>query len=159
MAPHRIEAHDGRVNGSSVATPLSLEGASSLPNETVLERLGTDIDQGLSVEEATQRLRTFGPNAIPAHHARGLALLLRQFKSPLLLLLIGASVVSALLGDPSDAIIIGVIVALSVGLGFANEFRAARRPRACATRSSTPPSCGEAGGPSRSACPTWCLVI
>lgn len=105
---------------------LAVEEASTLTAEAILERLGTDRTAGLPADEAAQRLRTFGPNAIPATHARGLALLLRQFKSPLLLLLIGASLVSALLGDPSDAIIIGVIVALSAGLGFAHEFRAAR---------------------------------
>ena len=40
-----------------------------------------------------------------------------------LLLLLAAAAVSGLTGDPTDAVIIGVIVALSVGLGFVNEYR------------------------------------
>ena len=48
-----------------------------------------------------------------------------QLRNPLLLLLLVAAGVSGLTGDPTGAIIIAVIVALSVGLGFVNEFRAA----------------------------------
>ena len=53
-------------------------------------------------------------------------MLLGQLRNPLLLLLLGAAAVSALTGDPTDAVIIFAIVLLSVGLGFVNEYRAAR---------------------------------
>jgi len=56
---------------------------------------------------------------------RALAVLWGQLRNPLLLLLLVAAGVSGLTGDPTDAIIIAVIVALSVGLGFVNEYRAA----------------------------------
>ena len=56
---------------------------------------------------------------------RALAVLWGQLHNPLLLLLLAAAGVSGLTGDPTDAMIIAVIVALSVGLGFVNEYRAA----------------------------------
>ncbi len=54
----------------------------------------------------------------------------RQLRSALLLLLLAAAVVSAFVGQGTDAIIIGVIIAASVGLGFANEYRAERAAEA-----------------------------
>ena len=57
-------------------------------------------------------------------------MLIRQLRSALLLLLIAAAVVSAFVGQGTDAIIIGVIIAASVGLGFVNEYRAERAAEA-----------------------------
>ena len=57
-------------------------------------------------------------------------MLLRQVSSPLLWLLLGAATVSAFVGEGTDALIIGVIIAASVGLGFANEYRAERAAEA-----------------------------
>ena len=50
----------------------------------------------------------------------------RQLKNPILALLFVTAVVSVFLGEGANAIIIGVILAASIGLGFANEFRAER---------------------------------
>ncbi len=73
--------------------------------------------------EAERRLHVYGPNALRSHGARAGRVLARQLRNPLLLLLLAAAAVSGVTGDPSDAVIIGVIVGLSVGLGFVNEFR------------------------------------
>ena len=51
-------------------------------------------------------------------------MLWRQIRNPILILLLGAALVSGLTGGGTNAIIITVIVALSVGLGFFNEYRA-----------------------------------
>ena len=56
--------------------------------------------------------------------------MLRQVSSPLLWLLLGAATVSAFVVEGTDALIIGVIIAVSVGLGFANEYRAERAAEA-----------------------------
>ena len=61
-----------------------------------------------------------------SHGARPLSVLLNQFDNPLLILLIGTAVVSAFVGEETDAVIILTIVAMSVGLGFVNEYRSAR---------------------------------
>ena len=50
-------------------------------------------------------------------------MLWRQLRNPLLVLLLAAAAVSGVTGDPTDALIIAVIVGLSVGLGFFNEYR------------------------------------
>ncbi|MFD8708711.1 magnesium-translocating P-type ATPase [Kitasatospora sp. NPDC059648] len=97
--------------------------AAARPVEEVLLRLETSA-AGLSAPEAEARLRRWGPNAVRSHRARGWLVLWHQLRSPLLGLLLAAALVSFFVGERSDAVIIGVIVTLSVGLGFANEYRA-----------------------------------
>jgi Mg2+-importing ATPase len=82
-------------------------------------------NQGLTSTEAARRLRADGPNAIAEEAAASLArLALRQFKSPLVLILLFGGAVSAFLRDWLDAAIIGVIVLGSCGLGLIQEYRA-----------------------------------
>jgi len=78
---------------------------------------------GLAAEEHDRRLATYGPNAIRSHGATPLLILWRQLRNPLLILLGAATAVSFVVGEHTDAAIILGIVALSVGLGFFNEFR------------------------------------
>jgi Mg2+-importing ATPase len=81
--------------------------------------------QGLSSDEAARRLEQDGPNAIDEEPAAGVArLLLRQFKSPLVLILVFGGLVSAALRDWLDAAIIIAVVLGSCGLGFLQEYRA-----------------------------------
>jgi Mg2+-importing ATPase len=83
--------------------------------------------EGLAATEAAARLQRFGPNAIAAKkHRSDLALFLGQFKSPIILILIAASVLSAWLGDITDAAIIIVIVLVSGLLTFFQERGAGR---------------------------------
>jgi Mg2+-importing ATPase len=103
--------------------------AASLDGEAVLARLGCTA-QGLTSAEAARRLATVGPNALRSHRARALAVLARQFRNALLGLLVVTAAASFALGERSDAVIIGVILAASVGLGFANEYRAERAAEA-----------------------------
>jgi P-type Mg2+ transporter len=79
---------------------------------------------GLSSEEAAERLRKFGPNVLGTHRVCATAVLLRQVRNPILVLLLGAALVSGLTGGGTNALIIAMIVALSIGLGFFNEYRA-----------------------------------
>jgi Mg2+-importing ATPase len=85
---------------------------------------------GLSSAEARRRAVWWGPNAVASHRARLLPVLWHQLRSPLLALLLTAALASYFVGERSDAVIIGVIVALSVGLGFANEYRAEKAAEA-----------------------------
>ncbi|MET7769995.1 magnesium-translocating P-type ATPase [Nocardia sp. NPDC005366] len=79
---------------------------------------------GLSSVEAAARLAVVGPNAVRSNRVSALAVLGRQLRSALLLLLALTAVASFVLGDHNDAVIIGVILLASVGLGFVNEYRA-----------------------------------
>jgi Mg2+-importing ATPase len=102
---------------------LDLVDAAGLASDEVLTRLGSGPD-GLSSEEATERLRQFGPNALGTHQVHATAVLFRQLRNPILILLLIAALISGLTGGGTNAVIIAVIVALSVGLGFFNEYRA-----------------------------------
>ena len=107
----------------ALADELSLGDAAGLGTDEVLGRLESGPD-GLSSAEAARRRRQFGPNVLGTHRVRAAAVLLRQLRNPILLLLLGAALVSGLTGGGTNALIIAVIVALSVGLGFFNEYRA-----------------------------------
>jgi Mg2+-importing ATPase len=102
---------------------LDLPEAACLSPDQVLGRLSSDAD-GLSSDAVAERLHQFGPNALSTHQVRALAVLFRQVRNPILILLLGAALVSGLTGGGTNAVIIAVIVALSVGLGFINEYRA-----------------------------------
>jgi P-type Mg2+ transporter len=102
---------------------LDLAEAAALPSGEVLARLGSGPD-GLSSADAAERLRRFGLNALGTHRIRATTVLFRQIRNPILILLLGAALVSGLTGGGTNALIIAVIVALSVGLGFFNEYRA-----------------------------------
>lgn len=110
---------------SEVPGPLSAAEVASLDAGVVLKRLSS-TREGLPSPEAARRLTAIGPNAVRTHHARPVAILARQFRSALLLLLLVTAVVSAILGERAGAAIIGAILAISVGVGFLNEYRAER---------------------------------
>src|SRR5664279_4625201 len=79
---------------------------------------------GLTAAEAAQRLSTDGPNALGTEGRRSLLrVLISQFASPLVLILIAASLVSMVVGDQVEAGIILAIVGMSAALGFVQEAR------------------------------------
>lgn len=96
----------------------------SQPVETLLAALRSSPD-GLTGDEARTRLAQGGPNTLETgRHARWPELLLAQFKSPIVLILLFATVVSAILQDWVDAAIILAIVGGSAALSFSQEYRA-----------------------------------
>src|ERR1700730_15117629 len=101
---------------------IEMEQAASEEASVVLRLLGSS-EAGLSANEASVRLRVGGPNAVLSHGARPFRVVVRQLRNPLLILLVSAALVSILVGERTDALIILVIVGLSVGLGFLNEYR------------------------------------
>ncbi|MFV1859240.1 MAG: cation-translocating P-type ATPase [Anaerolineales bacterium] len=92
-----------------------------------LDRLHVDPEQGLTEHEAQQRMREHGPNELIE---RGLKspwrILWEQLTAIMVVVLIIAAVVSLLLGDQLDAIVILAIVILNAILGFVQEHRAER---------------------------------
>ena len=118
---------------SVTKTPLSQRWAATAALEEVLARLDSSTD-GLSSTEAAARLQRYGPNALRTHRVNALAVLGRQLRSVVLGLLAATAVVSYFLGDTTQAIIIGVILAASIGLGFVNEYRAERATAALHSR-------------------------
>jgi Ca2+-transporting ATPase len=82
---------------------------------------------GLSSAEAQRRLAEFGPNElVEKHKISAWAIFLEQFKDFLIIILLVATVLSAVLGEVADAIVIFVIVLFAAVLGFIQEYRAER---------------------------------
>jgi Mg2+-importing ATPase len=96
----------------------------SIPTDEVLKKLQT-TDKGLSSEEASHRLLVYGANAFkPKKRLDAFKVLLSQFKSPIILILIFATALSLFLGDWIDSFIIFSIVLISGLLGFWQEYSA-----------------------------------
>jgi len=81
--------------------------------------------EGLSTDEAEKRLQETGPNEIDeAKKIPAWLLFVHQFKDFMILVLVAAAIVSGLLGDLTDTIVIGAIVILNAVVGFVQEYRA-----------------------------------
>jgi Mg2+-importing ATPase len=96
-----------------------------LSESEVIDRLGTTTN-GLLSGEADSRLKNIGHNILkPPMRTDIPFLFLLQFKSPIIIILIFAAVLSAFLGDPTDSSIIVLIILISGLLGFWQEKGAA----------------------------------
>ena len=81
-------------------------------------------NSGLTKAEAEARLKTSGYNELPRHVSSGFQILTRQFKNPIFLILIACSIISIVFGETEQAIVISSMIAISVALGFYNEYKA-----------------------------------
>jgi Mg2+-importing ATPase len=80
---------------------------------------------GLSQNGAERRLKQYGPNTLQAGSQNtALGLLLNQFKSPLVLILVVAAIISVIAREWPDAVIVLAVVLGSTTLGFVQEYRA-----------------------------------
>jgi Ca2+-transporting ATPase len=95
--------------------------------EQVLEQLGADPLAGLTAAEAMARLVRFGANTLREKKRESwLVKLAGQFKDVMVLILIAASLVSGLLGEWIDALVILAIVVINAVLGLVQEGKAER---------------------------------
>ncbi len=94
-----------------------------------------EFPAGLTTAEARRRAQRFGRNEIRPPQERALLLeLLRRLRSPLTLILLAASAVSALTGNVTNFVIIVSMVLLGIGIDFVQEHRAGRAAEALARR-------------------------
>lgn len=83
------------------------------------------ISQGLSSTEAEERLKAYGRNELVGKPPKSdWSFILAQFKNPLVLVLVVASLITLWLGDVSDATVIGVAILVNTILGFIQERKA-----------------------------------
>lgn len=99
--------------------------------EELLEKFAVKAEDGLHEEEVERRRQEHGWNELSeAKRISPFVLFLNQFKDFMMLVLMGATLVSGILGEYLDAITIIAIIVLNGVLGFIQEFRAERSLRA-----------------------------
>ena len=91
----------------------------------VLRELKASAEQGLTSEEAKNRLQQYGPNSIEeAHHVSLLRIFLEQFTSPIVWILLAAMLISGFVQEWTDFSVIAAIVIINAVLGTIQEYRA-----------------------------------
>ena len=97
----------------------------ALPCEEVVDLLETDATDGLGQFAVRHRLEQFGPNTLTPPKGKGALLrFLLQFHNPLVYILNAAGVVTLLLGDYIDAIVIFGVVLVNAAIGYVQEAKA-----------------------------------
>jgi Mg2+-importing ATPase len=134
---------DGNVTPFPRREPLGgLQGGSggagdaywSVAADELLRRLDSSTS-GLSSGDAANRLAKSGRNTLALRSGRSApAVFFRQFRSPLVLILIFAAIVSGFVGEGHEAVIIGAIVLASCILSFTQEYGASRAMEALQER-------------------------
>jgi Ca2+-transporting ATPase len=110
---------------TSPPNPATSEAWHSETVETIAHKLATRLEHGLTPEEAAERLAQYGPNELrEAPRPSFWKLVLEQFRSFVVLILLAASLVSALLGEWVDAGVIMAIVLLNAIVGVIQESKA-----------------------------------
>lgn len=96
----------------------------------VFELLGTN-QQGLTATAAEEKLLKNGPNELQEGKKKSVAgILFSQFKDVMILILLGAAIISGVVGDLTDAVVILIIVILNALVGFFQEYRAEKAMQA-----------------------------
>jgi magnesium-transporting ATPase (P-type) len=115
-----------------MATPARVDDAAITDAHEVARVLRTDLERGLTSEEAARGIADDGPNELRAAPPIPLwRRILAQFQDPLVYLLLGAIAVSLIAwgvegrtGWPVDAIVIAIVVVINAVLGYAQEAKA-----------------------------------
>ncbi len=117
----------------AIREAVTAQAVATASVQQVLRWLDSSTD-GLSSAQVHERLAQYGPNAIRTHRVSAWAVLARQLHNAVLILLAFTAVLSYFLGDDNQALIIGVILSTSIGLGFFNEYRAEQTAAALHSR-------------------------
>jgi len=81
------------------------------------------INRGLTTTEAKAGLMKYGKNLIASPDQTIFSILLRQFSSPLIILLVFATIISFILNDNTDGAVIALILMVNTIIGFSQEYR------------------------------------
>ncbi len=96
-----------------------------LEEREVLEKIGANLQTGLTAEEAQKRKAKYGANLIPKRKRKTpLELFLQQFNQPLVYILLVASVITALLNEWVDSSVIFGVVFINAIVGYLQESKA-----------------------------------
>jgi magnesium-transporting ATPase (P-type) len=99
----------------------------ALDTEEVTSHLDVDVTAGLGSDDAARRLEQHGPNELETEEVRSkLDILLAQFTSPLITILLVAFVVTILIDEYTDAAVIAAVLVINATIGFFQEHKADR---------------------------------
>ena len=105
-------------------TPHHLIPWHAIPDQEVQVKLQTGLG-GLDAQQVEERLAEFGRNMLPEHKPPTLLeVILHQFKSPLIYILLIAAAIAVLTGDFKDAAFIMAVIVLNATIGAFQEYRA-----------------------------------
>ena len=94
-----------------------------LTTEEIISSMHVDLQHGLGQEQVLQQRKIYGSNELKAKKKiNPFLIFLRQFKNFIIYILLFALALSALIGEYTDAIIIGAILILNAVIGFIQEF-------------------------------------
>ncbi|MFQ9977243.1 calcium-translocating P-type ATPase, PMCA-type [Clostridium cadaveris] len=97
----------------------------SKTSNEIIQQLNTDLNEGLSSEEAAKRLNEFGANKLKSKPKKTiLQLFFAQINDILIYILLGAAVLSAIMKDYNEAIIILIVVLINAVVGVVQESKA-----------------------------------
>lgn len=97
----------------------------TLEKEVVEKEFSTSLSKGLDDKEAAKRLERHGYNEIEQKKRKTISqMYIDQFKDFMIIILIIAAVISGLLGELTDAVVILMIVILNAVLGVVQENKA-----------------------------------
>ena len=92
-----------------------------------VKKLESNISKGLTTKEASERLKKLGRNELPEDKASSqLVVFLHQFKSPLILILLVAGILTFALGEYTDSIVIWGAMMLNTIIGYVQERKASK---------------------------------
>ena len=118
----------------------------SKTSETVLKELNSNISTGLSDEEAKKRLSEYGPNRLSTKKKKTLLqLFISQLADVMIYILFGAAIISAIVGEISDSIIILIVIFINAIIGVVQESKAEKALEAL-KELSTPKAIVKRGG-------------
>lgn len=121
-----MQSQPGKPNGRPVLAAAENERVAwhTLTGQEALDRLAVDRE-GLSEEVAATIRQEVGSNTFPSQEPPSFwSIVLHQFLSPLIYILIAAAVVSLFIGEITDAVFIGIVLLINAGLGTYQEYRA-----------------------------------
>jgi cation-transporting ATPase F len=111
--------------------PASPPAWHHLPVEEARARFATDAARGLAADRVPAARAAYGRNEMPkARETPALVLFLKQFQNPIIVILLAAAVLTAVLAELSDSIVVFVVVVVNTVIGFVQERKAEAALRA-----------------------------
>ncbi len=119
ILPGRPAGREHLPGAAPIEQPWTLDA------DTVADDLGVALAAGLTTDEARERLARYGPNELLERPGKpAWQLFLEQFTNAMIVVLLVAAVVTTLIGDLKDTVVILAIVILNGVIGFVQEYQA-----------------------------------